>query len=195
MNKYVYFPTYVYQQEKPEWVDKLRGVFDKYYSNLDKDNGLLVNQTNNMAGDEALCFFEKYLEYTAFMVLQDQGYSVGEYDFYLSAIWGHFIKPFGHHITHIHRESSLCGFYFLDTPDRGAYPVFDDPRPAKISLDLDSQPREEITSATQSIHFDKIKSGTILMTNSWLPHRFEFNQGKSATTFLHFIVSQRKRGV
>ncbi len=195
MEKYFYFPSCVYREEKPEWLNTLRSVFNKYYNDLEKNNELLVSQTSSMVGDETLSFFENYLKHMAFITLQEQGYSVAEYTFYLSSIWGALISPLGNHMTHIHRESSLCGFYFLDTPKDGAYPVFEDPRPAKFALELDSIHRQEITLATPSIHFNNIKPGTILISNSWLPHRFEPNRGKGITKFVHFLVSQNKRNI
>lgn len=195
MENFLYFPSAVYREEKLDWLEILSSITDKYFSNMKERQELLVHQTNNMAGDKALSFLEENIKSAAYSILQAQGYSVENYEFYISAIWGHLIYPHGFHVTHLHRESSLCGFYFLETPKNGAYPVFEDPRPAKLALDLDSPIREEVTLATPSVHFNNIKPGTILIANSWLPHRFEPNRSTENTKLIHFTVAQNKRGI
>jgi len=194
MENFLYFPSAVYREEKPSWLSALKQIVDGYYANMERKKDFQVHQTRNMVGEETLSFFKQYLSSVAFHILQAQGYSVENYSFYVSHIWGHLINPCGFHGAHLHRESSLCGFYFLETPVHGAYPVFEDPRPAKLALDLDSSvTEEEVTLATPSIHFNNIKPGTVLISNSWLPHRLEPNSGEESTKFIHFTISQIRR--
>jgi uncharacterized protein (TIGR02466 family) len=187
---YAYFSSPIYREERPEWVDETLKHTAKYY---DKIEPSVVKQTEHMANDPDLKYLASYFRDRGVSILRDQGYLTDGYEFYVSAMWGQQFSCTGSNIMHVHGDSQISGFYFLEIPENGSYPIFDDPRPGKRMSDLLSEPSDQITMATQQIHFNNVKPGTMMFFNSWLPHMITQNQSQNPTKFVHFILSQRKR--
>lgn len=191
MEAFAYFPSIVYRDEQPDWVNHIKQVVQKYYDTLPQEGVLL--QTNHMANDPELKFLVDYLLVSSIDILRSQGYDVDKYEFSVSGLWGQDVKCNGGTNVHAHKNSQICGWLFLETPDKGSFPVFYDPRIQKQMIELDFVQGEEITNATSSVHFNNLKPGTILMANSWLQHQLTQNISQSETKSIHFIVSHRDR--
>ena len=190
MESYAYFSSPIYREERPEWVDETLKHGQRY---CDRIEDSVVKQTENMANDPELSYLSSYFRDKSVSILRDQGYLTDEYEFYVSAMWAQEFGCGASNIMHVHGDSQISGFYFLDAPEGGSYPVFDDPRPGKKMADLWSAPSDEVTMATPQIHFNNVQAGTMMLFNSWLPHMITPNQSNSPTRFIHFILSQRKR--
>lgn len=190
MEAFAYFASPIYREERPEWVGETLEHTQKYYDQMQPS---VVKQTVHMANDPDLSYLASYFRDRSVSILRDQGYLTDEYEFYVSAMWGQEFACTGSNLLHVHPDSQISGFYFLETPERGSYPIFDDPRPAKKMSDLFAEQKEEINMATQQIHFNNVQPGTMMFFNSWLPHMITPNHSESPTKFLHFILSQRKR--
>ena len=190
MEAYAYFSSAIYREERPEWVGETLEHSKRYYDRIEDS---AVKQTENMASDSELSYLSSYFRDKGVSILRDQGYLTDEYEFYVSAMWAQEFGCNSSNIMHVHGDSQISGFYFLDAPEGGSYPIFDDPRPGKKMADLLSAQSDEIKMATPQIHFNNVKAGTIMLFNSWLPHMITQNQSNDATRFIHFILSQRKR--
>ena len=190
METFAYFASPIYREERPEWVGETLEHTQKYYDQMQPS---VVKQTEHMANDPDLGYLTSYFRDRSVSILRDQGYLTDEYEFYVSAMWGQEFACTGSNLLHVHPDSQVSGFYFLETPVGGSYPIFDDPRPAKKMSDLFSEQKEEINLATKQIHFNNVQPGTMMFFNSWLPHMITPNQSESPTKFVHFILSQRKR--
>ena len=190
MEVYDYFSSPIYREERPEWVEKTLKHTQKYY---DQTHYCVVKQTGHMANDPDLWYLASYFRDKGVSILKDQGYLTDEYEFYVSGMWGQEFACTGSNITHVHPDSQISGFYFLETPEGGSYPIFDDPRPAKKMSDLFSEQKAEINMATPQVHFNNVQAGTMMLFNSWLPHMITQNQSNNPTKFVHFVLSQRKR--
>ena len=190
MEAFAYFASPIYREERPEWVGETLEHTQKYYDQMQPS---VVKQTVHMANDPDLSYLASYFRDRSVSILRDQGYLTDEYEFYVSAMWGQEFACTGSNLLHVHPDSQISGFYFLETPEGGSYPIFDDPRPAKKMSDLFAEQKEEINIATQQIHFNNVQPGTMMFFNSWLPHMITPNQSESPTKFVHFILSQRKR--
>tara|TARA_R110000851_G_scaffold131165_1_gene264939 strand:+ start:858 stop:1436 length:579 start_codon:yes stop_codon:yes gene_type:complete len=190
MEAYSYFSSPIYREERPEWVGETIEHSQKYYDQTDDS---VVKQTGHMGNDPDLGYLTSYFRDRGVSILKDQGYLTDEYEFYVSAMWAQEFGCGGGNIMHVHGDSQISGFYFLEVSEGGSYPIFDDPRSGKKMSDLFSEQKEEVNMATQQIHFNNVQSGTMLLFNSWLPHMITGNQSKTPTKFIHFILSQRKR--
>ena len=190
MEAFAYFASPIYREERPEWVGETLEHTQKYYDQMQPS---VVKQTMHMANDPDLAYLASYFRDRAVSILRDQGYLTDEYEFYVSAMWGQEFACTGSNLLHVHPDSQISGFYFLETPEGGSYPIFDDPRPAKKMSDLAAEQKEEINAATQQVHFNNVMPGTMMFFNSWLPHMITSNQSEFPTKFVHFILSQRKR--
>ena len=191
MDRYEYFPSCVYRDEQPEWVGYTRQVVQKYYDQAES-NGML-DQTAHMANDPDLKFLVDYLVLASDTILREQGYDMDKYELYVSGLWGQDVKCNGSTNVHVHKNSQICGWFFLETPDGGAYPVYHEPRMNKPMVELDYVQGSALTNASGQVHFNNIKPGTILMANSWVQHQLTQNNSKAQTKSVHFIVSHKDR--
>ena len=190
MEGYSYFPSIIYRDEKPHWVENALIHSAKYYQEMGDS---VVKQTGSMAIDPDLQEIASYFRDSAVSILKEQGYVTDEYEFYLSGMWGQEFACTASNIMHVHGDSQISGFFFLETPEGGSYPMFDDPRSSKKMTDLIATFSPEVTLATPQIHFNNVVPGTVMFFNSWLPHMITPNMSKFPTKFIHFIVSQKKR--
>ena len=172
MDMYSYFSSAIYREERPEWVEKTLGYAKKYYEKTEKflPKASVVKQTEHMANDPDFAYLTSYFRDKGVSILKDQGYFTDEHEFYLSGMWGQEFECTGSNMLHVHGSSEISGFYFLETPEGGSYPIFDDPRPGKKMSDLSLVPSDQVTMATPYIHFNNVVPGTMMFFNSWLPH-------------------------
>lgn len=191
LQAFSYFPSTVYRDEQPEWVGYTQSVIKRYFDNAPPQG--VLNQTDSMANDPALKFLTDYLLQSSVEILRTQGYAVDRYEFYLSGLWGQDVDCMGGTNVHVHKNSQICGWFFLETPEGGAYPVYHDPRMNKQMIELDYAQNTELTDASPQVHFDNLKPGTILMANSWMQHQLTQNNSQTKTKSVHFIVSHRDR--
>ena len=191
MDRFEYFPSCVYRDEQPDWVAYTRRVVQKYYDQTVSSGAL--DQTDHMANDPELKFLVDYLVLASDTILREQGYDVDRYKLYVSGLWGQDVKCNGGTNVHVHKNSQICGWFFLDTPDNGSYPVYYDTRKNKEMVELDRVQSTELVNASSEVHFNNIKPGTILMANSWMQHQLTQNNSQTETKSVHFIVSHRDR--
>lgn len=191
MDRYEYFPSLIYRDERPDWVGYTLQVVEKYYAAVASKS--VVDQTDHMANDPDLKFLVDYLVLASDAILCEQGYNVDKYELYVSGLWGQDVKCNGGTNVHVHKNSQICGWFFLETPENGAYPVYHEPRMNKQMVELDYIQGPELTNASSQVHFNNIKPGTILMANSWMQHQLTQNNSQSQTKSVHFIVSHRER--
>jgi uncharacterized protein (TIGR02466 family) len=191
MDRYDYFPSSVYREEHPDWVGYTRQVVQKYYDQA-ASSGML-DQTAHMANDLDLKFLVDYLILASDTILREQGYDMDKYELYVSGLWGQDVKCNGSTNVHVHKNSQICGWFFLETPEGGAYPVYHDPRMNKQMVELDYVRGAELVNASSEVHFNNIKPGTILMANSWMQHQLMQNNSKAQTKSVHFIISHKDR--
>jgi len=191
MNRFEYFTSQIYRDEQPEWVEYTRQVVQKYY-NVTSTNGVF-DQTNSMVNDPDLNFFKDYLVLASDTILREQGYDMDKYELYVSELWGQDVKCNGGTNVHVHRNSQISGWFFLETPEGGAYPIYHEPRISKQMVELDQVQSTTLSNASSEVHFNNIMPGTILMTNSWIQHQLKPNNSQQETKSLHFIISHRDR--
>lgn len=190
LQAYEYFPTVVYRDEHPEWVEYLRAATKSYFDAVDSMQPM--QQTAFMANDPAFKFLTDYLILSASEILRSQGYDVGRYDFYVSELWGQSVKQGGTNI-HIHPNSQVCGWLFMDVPKDGAYPIYYDPRKTKEALDLAVVDHTQVSVASGAINFNNVVPGTVLLSNSWLQHQLIAGMSSDTTRTIHFVVSHKAK--
>jgi len=195
MESYAYFSSPIYREERPEWVEETLKHSEKHYVETKQHIGedAIVVQTGPMGKDPDLAYLTSYFRDKGVSILKEQGYLTDEHEFYVSGMWGQEFACTGSNIMHVHGDSQISGFYFLEVPEGGSYPIFDDPRAGKKMADLQAAPSDDVTMATPYVHFDNVQPGTLMLFNSWLPHMITENQAEQKTKFIHFILSQRQR--
>lgn len=191
MERYEYFPSCVYRDEQPEWLGYTRQVVQKYYDQAASND--MLDQTAQMANDPEFKFLVDYLVLASETILREQGYAMDRYELYVSGLWGQDVKCNAGTNVHVHKNSQICGWFFLETPEGGAYPVYHEPRMNKQMIELDYVRGKELVNASSEVHFNNIKPGTILMANSWMQHQLMPSSAQEQTKSLHFTISHRDR--
>lgn len=191
MEAFSYFPAVVYREEHPDWVGYTLQVVQKYYAAA-QNNGAMA-QTMHMANDPDLKFLVDYLLLAGDTILRGQGYDVDKYELYVAGLWGQDVKCMGSTTVHLHKNSQLCGWFFLETPEGGSYPIYHDPRMNKQMVELDYVQGPALTNASSFVHFNNVKPGTFLFANSWMQHQLTQNTSQEQTKSVHFIISHKER--
>ena len=192
MEGFAYFPAIVYRDERPDLVEKVLPTCTQYLDNVRNPEWSMC-QSAHLGNDPALQEVANYILLSAVDLLRGQGYAIERYDFYIQGLWAQEIVRGGGTNVHVHKNSQMCGWFFLEVPQGGAYPVYHDPRANKAMIELDFVQGEEVTNATNSIHFNNVSAGTVLFSNSWMHHQLSGSNTETPTRCIHFIVSHKER--
>jgi uncharacterized protein (TIGR02466 family) len=193
-----YFINNIYPEENIFFLDNLNKVSDKYINDAieknkqhfinNKDFGL-VHHSESLINDANFYTFIKFICKKSYLILDEQGYDLKSYSLVINELW---VQEFskeggGHHSVHSHWNGHMSGFYFLKCSKNTSYPVFHDPRPGKIMIQLPEKDINQITDASEKIHF-KPKPGTLIFFNSYLGHEFTVDPGIEPFRFIHFNI-------
>ena len=208
MNTNWYFPTPVYDIEKPEWVDGAVKATDKYIKesyardkpklkerkkwlgNKDylkvKDHGHSYH-SSPLNGDPGLKELENYVGATGYNLLSEWGYDMSQYTLFFTEFW---VQEFsknagGHHSTHVHWDNHISGFYFLKCSEKTSYPVMHDPRAGAMMTKLPQKDSTQLGPMSDLIHY-RPKPGTLIFFPSYVPHEFSVDAGVNDFRFIHF---------
>ena len=215
LHSFSLFDTILYKAELPEYLDnkdfinvcdehtdqaisntkKLIDERNKKFKTDVKDHGMSYHSGAEMYKDERFSNFELLIRNTARNILENQGFDLSNYSVDYTEMW---IQKFayeggGHHDTHVHWDNHISGFYFVECSDRTSRPIFHDPRPARMMLNLPIKDHSKLCPAMER-QIVPVKSGTMLLFNSWLPHSFSVDNGIDPFRFIHFNLRANKYG-
>jgi len=196
--KFSCFTNNIYVEEDNSWLNFLNTVSDKYIEQVrdynkkyflnNKDFGL-VHHSGLLMLDPDLLEFNKFICKKSYSILDEQGYDLKEYSLSIRELW---VQEFskeggGFHSAHTHWNGHISGFYFLKCSDKTSFPIFHDPRPGKLMIQLPEKDTTLITDASEKIQF-KPKPGTFIFFNSYLGHEFVVDHGIEPFRFIHFNI-------
>lgn len=192
MEGYAYFPAIVYRDERPDLVEKVLPTCVQALDQV-RQPVAFMTQSAHLAHNPALREVADYILLSSVEILRSQGYAVDKYDFYLSGFWAQEVSQGSGTNVHVHKNSQICGWFFLETPEGGAYPMYHDTRMNKAMVELDFVQGEEISNATNMINFNSVIPGSVLFSNSWMQHQLVGGNAELPTRCIHFIVSHKER--
>ena len=192
MEGFAYFPAIVYRDERPDLVEKVLPTCIQYLDQVRKPDWPMC-QSAHLGHDPAFREVADYILVSTVDLLRGQGYSVDRYDFYLSGLWAQEIRRGAGTDVHVHKNSQMCGWFFLEAPQGGAYPIYHDTRMNKSMIELDFVQGLEVSNATNNIHFNNMLPGTVMFANSWMQHQLTSSNAETPTRCIHFIVSHKER--
>lgn len=190
MESFSYFPAIVYRDERPDLIEKVLPICKHYLDQVRQPNWPMI-QSDHLAGHPDMKDIANYLLQSSVGILQEQGYNITQYEFYLQGLWAQEVAKNGGTNVHVHKNSQICGWFFLESPEGGAYPVYHDTRMNKSMIELDFVQTNDITNATNTIYFNNMKPGTVLFSNSWMQHQLVSGTSERPSLCIHFIVSHR----
>lgn len=182
------FPTDIYAEELPQFVDRVRVVAFDYLKDSEKAHELYpVKMSGSMEMDPRIHDFAAHVAITSGNILADQGYMVDGMGAYFQSMWCQEHHKGSGMDQHTHPGSLMVGFYFIDVPDNSSAITFFDPRPGKVAFPLHEARQEDITYASNAFHM-AARPGLLVVTNSWLPHSFTRHGGNKPLRFIHFNI-------
>jgi uncharacterized protein (TIGR02466 family) len=182
-----YFPTKVYAIKKPEFLEAVNDVSMHYLAEAYDKNPerQMTVMTASYANDPRVADFAQYVSQTAWNILQSQGYAMDKLVTFFTEMWTQEHNAFSDMTYHVHNMGSqISAFYFLDVPKGGSQMLIHDPRPTKMMINLPEANDKIVSNSTSQIVFTP-EPGTLLLTNSWLPHSFTKNMSMEPTRFVH----------
>ena len=189
IESYDYFPSTIYSMYAPNFLDVCKEVYKEYLIPDELDEIYPVRMSGNLIHDERMAEFNTYINQTAWNVLNSQGYKMSELSTFVTFVWAQEHHKHSSMEQHIHGEGvQLVGFYFLETSEKCSRPMFHDPRPGKVILNLAEADINILTPASVMFNYEPIP-GTLIITNAWLPHSFSRHASDEPATFIHFSIS------
>ena len=186
-----YFTSPIYKFDKPEFLKTTAKVCAEKLAEIKKtkklDDIYPLYNTDPLHTDERLHDLVNYVLETSWNILNSQGYNMDLYRMELYDFWCQEHHYRSGHERHIH-NSILSGFYFIETPPDGCRLIIHEPRSTKEFAALIERDPSQATYASNMINFVP-EPGTIIFTNSWLPHSFTRNLSKKPFRMIHFNVS------
>lgn len=191
----VYFPTYVYSIEKPEFLEATKNVSAGALAEAKKAGDLdpmyPSYMTKNLFDTPDIIPFQYYVGGTVYNLLKSQGYKLDGFEPYFSEMWCQEHYKHSSMEQHVHGAGSqMVGFYFLDCPDKCSRAVFHDPRSGKSQINWVEQDVTQVTPASIAVNITP-KPGLLVFTNAWLPHSFSRHGSDEPMRFIHFNVGLR----
>jgi len=207
-----FFDTLIYKAEMPEYledknfmavcnentdtaIEKAKKTIadreEKFNADI-KDHGMSYHSGPELYKDDRIYNFELLIRNTARNILEDQGFDLSNYTLDYTEMW---IQKFaleggGHQDTHVHWDNHISGFYFVECSERTSKPIFHDPRPGRMMLNLPIKNHSKLCPAMER-QIVNVKPGTLLLFNSWLPHQFSVDNGIDPFRFIHFNLQAR----
>lgn len=190
LNPHYHFPSLVYTIEKPEFLDAVKEVSNRYLklrkNSKPKPDPMFPVQTNGYAHEPELAAFTGYIAQSAWTILNSQGHDMDNLGTYIQEMWTQEHNQYNGHDEHIHsRGAQITGMYFLDCPENGCRVAVHDPRYGKNQINLPEADLEKITLASSTALFIPTP-GMFYFFNSWLPHSVTRSSIKSPTRLVHF---------
>jgi uncharacterized protein (TIGR02466 family) len=186
-----YFQSPVYVVNKPEFLNAVRTVSTRYEqaSKAQRNAPTVLAMTANYSHEEELKEFSEYVSQTAWNVLSSQGYWMDDNVTFFTEMWTQEHNTSSYMETHVHGYGSqITAFYFIDAPENSCKFVIHDPRPGKVIVNLPEKDNSAITLGSRQIVFTP-QAGTLILTNSWLPHSFTKNYSSEPMRFVHMNIS------
>jgi uncharacterized protein (TIGR02466 family) len=181
------FASRLYMIEKPEFLDTMREVSQRYLDMVEKTP--YATMSPDYSADPQCADFAGYVSQTAWNILASQGYDMDNLVTVFTEMWTQEHATHSGMDTHIHGVGSqLSAFYFLDNPPNGCQLIVHDPRAAKTIINLREKDPKTISDASPHI-FLTPAAGHLIFASAWLPHSFTRNASTDPVRFIHMNLS------
>jgi uncharacterized protein (TIGR02466 family) len=184
LSEVAYFQSPVYMVKKPEFLESVNAVSARYAGS--EKNNLMMS--GNFAYDPEVVAFSQYVSQTAWNILESQGFAMGGMVTYFTEMWTQQHGMMSTMESHVHPQSQINAFYFLDAPKDCSKLVIHDPRPGKVMVALPETDVTTITPASSRIVFTPME-GTLVLMNAWLPHSLTKHLSDQPLRFVHINIA------
>ena len=196
-----YFKTPVYMEDLPHWVDDINKKCEKHLDAIKNEKDFKerikkkktdfgeVAHSFPIASDPELKFYIDHMGQRSCEFLDAIGFDLSNHTCVFTECW---VQEFpkdggGHHNSHVHPNNHVSGFLYLKREEDGPIPVIHDPRPAALLSALPLKNPNEITYASDSIHW-KPKPGTLIIMPAYVTHQYSVGGPNQSFRFIHFNI-------
>ena len=201
-----YFTTPIYSTLILDWLKPLIKATDPFIKEAKNNNKIHITKRNkelkkNISDmgmshhSRSIIDIPEFKELQNFVhkssnkILDHMGYDLSGYELHHTEMW---VQEFakqggGHHEGHIHYDNHISGFYFLKCSEKTSFPIFHDPRSAKIMSDLPMKNQLEINFSSPYVHYKPVP-GTLILFPAFLEHSFTYDLGIEPFRFIHFNI-------
>lgn len=194
LDTWTYFVTPVYNIVKEEFLKDISKACDKAVKEEKNRNNIdpiyPAVQASLDLNDKSIINFYQYVVNTAWNLLKSQGYKMDGVSTYFEGAWCQEHYRYSSMDYHIHNDSKMIAFYFMECPKNPPKLTIHDPRPGKIMNDLPEENMSEISMASSIINFTPTP-GLLVYTNSWVPHSITRNKSDKPFRFVHMNIGTR----
>lgn len=193
LDQWHYFVSPIYSIKKLEFLSNVleasNDSINAYLSENSIDSTYPVVQTG-ISDDQRILPLLNYTVNTAWNLLDEQGYNMEGLSTYFTEVWCQEHQKYSSMEYHVHRETQMVAFYFLECPEDCPKLVIHDPRPGKTMSELTLKTTDQLTLSSSRVYFTP-EPGTLMFTNSWLPHSFTRNASEKPFKFIHMNINTR----
>jgi len=186
MNVTETFSTKIFTDFHVQWVESLINITNPIIENLKKNNKLIIYHSDSITHLLPKEFLNLVIN-KSFLFFENQGYCLKNFKLIIRECWVQEFDEsgFGHHEGHIHWNNHVSGFYFLKCSPESSYPIFHDPRPSKMMMQLPEKNVNEFTNASYMLNIKPVP-GLMVLFPAFLEHQFAIDVNKAPFRFIHF---------
>jgi hypothetical protein len=190
LEDYYFFQSPIYKIDKKQFLDIVSEVANESLKVVDNEIEYKlypVNMSGDFSSDARVLDFSQYVLSTAWNILKAQGYAMDLYDVGYTSMWLQDHHKSSNMEQHVHSDSHIVAFYFIDVPENGCQLIVHDPRPGKVQIDLMQENMSDVSLSSRMVVINP-EPGDLIFTNSWLPHSFSRNGSEESTKFVHMNI-------
>jgi len=206
IHKSLYFSTPVFSTNYFEHVKKLNKLCDPYIKNMRQKNIKDIKKSNDipkrlqkdfgmshhsvdLKNDPNFKFLIDLIIEHSNHFIENSGFNVKDKKLLMTELWAQEFAKLGggHHSTHAHWNQHVSGFYFLKCSELTSFPRFYDPRAGAVMTKLPQTHVDNVTSATDIVHY-KVKPGDMIIFPGYLLHEFSVDHGIEPFRFIHWNI-------
>ncbi len=199
MSYHYIFPTVVFEDNQKSLAEQMLPVANYYLDNygipfLENDNHITTARNGNVEqdilNDNNIKLFLEYVlsQCDNFLKFQRINYKKYKYTPYITF---NRINKSGYHKLHSHPNCIISGCFYLDVPNGSSNILFKDPRDYHKYYQLDYNFDEGLgdPNCLKPDIVKEVKTGDILIWNSWLEHEVLPNKIDATRTTLVFNIN------
>jgi len=168
-----YFPTVVWNEDKPEFVKSLNKASNKYIKDARTREKAYIKEYGDFGRS-----------YHSTPLTADNDFL--DFRNYIGQKFAK--KGGGHHSAHIHWNQHVSGFYFLKCSDKTSYPIFHEPKTGARTTKLHMKPDLKGVWPGHEQFNIKPKPGMLIIFPGYLEHEFAVDHGKEPFRFIHWNI-------
>ena len=127
-----------------------------------------------------------------FELIKRMGLKTNYNNLKIKDIWLETFKEYSNQEYHVHYNSLVSGFLFLEVGKDTSFPIFCDPRSNTLLYkDINElENKDEVSAMSERVNI-KPQQGDLIIFPSYLPHMFTVQKNNNILRFIHFNLHDK----